>query len=77
MNKPHYGEQQQLYYVKCARYFNVRSGEDIRISSLTKNEIKPRDSLIRVSCYFVILHSFLTILAGFLNYFYPYMNKHE
>ena len=39
-----YGFCNESYYAECVRHFNVRIGEDIRISSLTKRIVKPKGS---------------------------------
>ena len=36
----------ESYYDECARQFNVRIGQHIRISPLTKKKVKPKDSAV-------------------------------
>ena len=35
------------YYGECARHFNVRTGEHIGISPLTRKKVKPKGSAVR------------------------------
>ena len=36
----------ESYYSECARHLNVKLGEHIGISPLTKNKVKPKDSAV-------------------------------
>ena len=55
-----YGLCSESYYGECVRHLNVRIGEHIGISPLTKKKVKPKGSavmLLAIIGYFVtILH---------------------
>ena len=47
----------ESYYGECIRHLNVRTGEYIRISSLTKKKVKPKGSAFSDHLFY-----FVTIL---------------
>ena len=51
------GLRNESYYGECVTCLNVRIGDRIGISSLTKKKVKPKRSALAIICYFVtILH---------------------
>ena len=52
-----YGPCNEPYYGECVRHFNVRIGEHMSISLLTKNKLSLRTALWPIIYYFVCNHS--------------------